>query len=147
MLKSGRKLSYCFSTLQTNILTGNSADHPLVQFCSWMDRYDKSRGLKEDVAVLLTKQGMCDSTNDECNVLGEGDWVGLAGVCFRLFIVCLFLQVWQTLAQPVSVATAALSSETMVLAAASAWLMSWGIRKTMRTKIRCLIFQRSHNNE
>jgi len=73
ILKTCSDSQYCvLLTLQTNILSGNSAEHPLVQFCSWMDRFDRSRGLQEDVAVLLTRQGICDSTSDECNVLGEG---------------------------------------------------------------------------
>ena len=45
-----------------------------------MSTYDTSRGLQEDVAVLLTKQSMCDSATDECNVLGEGGSRGGAGL-------------------------------------------------------------------
>ena len=45
-------------------------DGLLDQFCEWVGNHEEANAWHHDIAVLLTKQVICDGGNN-CNTLGE----------------------------------------------------------------------------
>lgn len=48
----------------------------LDQFCEWMGSYEEASDWHHDIAVLLTRQVICDGGSN-CNALGELGIMGL----------------------------------------------------------------------
>lgn len=54
--------------------TSADTSHQLMEnFCEWLAAQEEEEGRSHDVGVLLTRQDICDSEGDNCNILGTGD--------------------------------------------------------------------------